>query len=176
LSYPPLYSKDTLDNISSLIKEALDAVGLDSGASHSEILMTRKGPFIVEVAGRGGGFGIFSDIIPFVSGVDAVKQCINISMGFDVDIKAKHKKAAVLRFFNPPLGKIKRISGLEEARKLPGVFKVELNKKEGDVFYQIRRDGERPGLMITFGENREEAIKKADLVESTVKFEIEELR
>lgn len=172
LIYPPSYNEEILDSVRLLIARALDALGVYSGASHSEVMMTDKGPYLIEVAARGGGFGIFSDIVPFVTGVDIVKQCINIAMGFDVDIKATCQKASVLRFFNPPLGKIIKISGLEKARKIPGVFKIKLGKKVGDNFTQIRWDGERPGFIMTFSDNREEAIERADLVEKTVKFDV----
>ena len=174
LTYPPPYEEKMLLKVCEVVKKALTALGVDNGASHSEVLMTKDGPFIVEIAGRGGGFGVFSDIIPLVSGVDPVEQCINIAMGFDVDIKAKYQHAAVLRFFTPKHGKIVGISGLEEARKLPGVYMVELEVKVGDILQPIRRDGERPGLIVTYGETRKEAVLNADAAESTVKFHIEE--
>jgi len=174
LTYSPPHEIKLQQEVRQLMKKALTVLGLDYGASHSEVMLTKSGPFLVEVAGRGGGFGIFSDIIPKISGVDIVKQCINIAMGYEVDIKVRYQKAAVLRFFTPPPGKILGISGLEEARFIPGVSKIELDVKVGDVLQPIRRDGERPGLMIVFGDDREEAVAKADLVEKTVKFRIEE--
>lgn len=173
ITYPPPWDEALLSKVRELIKKALTALGVSSGASHSEVMITRNEPFLIEVAGRGGGFGIFSDIVPFVSGVDIVEQCINIAMGREADIRAKCQKAALLRFFSPPLGKLLEVSGLEEARNLPGVHKIELGVGVGDILQPIRCDGDRPGSMIVFGGNRAEVTAIADSVDRIIQFRIE---
>jgi len=173
ITYPPPWKENLLSEVRELISEALTVLGIDSGASHSEVIITEDGPFLIEVAGRGGGFGIFSDIVPFVSGVDIVKECINIAMGWEADIKPKHQKAALLRFFSLPSGKLLEISGLEQARKLAGIHKIELNVGMGDILQPIRCDGDRPGSMIIFGESRAEVISIANLVDKTIQFKVQ---
>lgn len=170
LTYPPLYDEGTLESIRILTKKALTALGIDSGPSHSEILMTKDGPVLVEIAARGGGYGVFSDIIELVSGVDIVKESITIALGSKPDIYAKYQKAATLRFFTPGEGKIAAIVGVEQARALPGVRIVSIALKPGDSIDRIVSDGTRPGYVITYGDTRQEAIARANAVEQTIKF------
>ena len=170
LTYPPAYDKETLSQVRTVMQKTLTALGVDSGPSHSELLMTKTGPVLVEVAGRGGGYGVFSDIVQLVSGVDIVQESIKIALGIEPEIHPKYQKAATLRFFAPGQGKIAAIDGVEQARTLPGVKTLSIDLKPGDEVGAIVSDGTRPGYVITYGDTREEAIHRADVVEQTIKF------
>lgn len=172
LTYPPPFPQEALAAVRELVISALNAIGVNMAATHTEVLMTEQGPVLLEMAARGGGFGVFSDITPLVSGVDIVKECINMAMGYEVDISPKFSRAAVLRFFNLPEGKLTGITGLEEAKAMDGVHEVELDVAPGDIIKPIVSDGTRHGLIITSGDTREIAVHRADQVESTVRFEI----
>ena len=174
LTYPPPFPAEVLAKVKKVVISALNALGINRGATHTEVMMTDRGPMLVEVAARGGGFGIFSDIVPFVSGVDIVKECIKIAMGYEVNISSKYSRAAVLRFFSFPQGKIKKITGLQEARKIKGIYLIELAARAGERVKPITSDGSRHGHIVAFAETREEAICRADLAEATIKFEIAE--
>lgn len=170
LTYPPAYDEETLSTIRTVMQKTLTALGVDSGPSHSELLMTKGGPVLVEVAGRGGGYGVFSDIVELVSGVDIVKESVKIALGIKPDIYPKYQKAATLRFFTPGEGRITAIDGVEQARALPGVRTLSIELKANDVVGLIVSDGTRPGYVITYGDTRDEAVHRADTVEKTVRF------
>jgi len=173
LTYPPPFPQGAQTEVKELVMAALSAIGINMGATHTEVMMTERGPFLVETAARGGGFGVFSIIIPLVSGVDVVRECINMAMGNEVDIRPRFSRAAVLRFFNLPQGRLRGIQGLEEARAMDGVHEVELDVRPGDVIKPIISDGTRHGLIITSGDTRKIAVQRADRVETTVRFDIE---
>lgn len=129
---------------------------------------------MVEIGARGGGYRIFSDIIPLVSGVDIVQETVKIALGCRPDIKAKSAKAAVLRFFNPQVcGRVLAIEGVDRAKELPGVRDVVMDVKIGDRLAPVTRDGERPGYIVSFAESRELAVKCADAAEKQVCFVVE---
>lgn len=172
LTYPPNFPNRTIENIKKVVKLAIESMGIDIGPTHSEVIVTEDGPKIVEVAARGGGFGVFSKIILFASGVDAVKENIKMSLGILPDIRSKYERGVVLRFFAPPVGRLKEVMGLEEAKSLENV-EVGLYKEIGDIISPLATDGDRTGYIISWGNTREEAIQKADIVESKVKFVIE---
>jgi len=169
--YPSGFSKNSLLEVGKVIATMLDALGIDTGASHSEIMMTKSGPIPIEIGARGGGFGIFSDIVPFVSGVDIVKECINIALGFDVDIFLKQPKAAVLRFFNFGRGRLLRITGLEQAKRTKGVQKLWIGIAPGEMIPSITDGISRHGQMIVFGDTREQVLHRAKQAESAIKFD-----
>lgn len=171
LTYPPSVAGDIQQKIKELVYRTLNALGVDNGASHSEVMIDQKGSlYLVETAGRGGGYGVFSDIIRLVSGVDAVEQSINITMGFPVDLNQRFNNAAVLRFFTLREGKLVAVKNLEKARQIKGVYMIDIFIKVGEDIGPIVSDGTRPGMVITSAETREEAIRIADEVEDRVEF------
>lgn len=77
-------------NISSEIKAkiiktvmvALDALGIENGASHSEVFLTKDNEIrIVEIAGRMGGELIGSHMVPLSTGYDFLKAVIQVALG-----------------------------------------------------------------------------------------------
>jgi len=175
LTYPSAYDEETLSQVRTLMSQTFTALGVDSGPTHSELLMTRTGPVLVEVAARGGGYGVFSDIVELVSGVDIVKESITIALGMEPTIYPKYQKAATLRFFTPGQGKIVAIDGIEQARALPGVRTLSIELKPGDEVGAIVSDGTRPGYVITYADTRQEAMQRADAVEQTIQFILSKL-
>jgi biotin carboxylase len=174
LTYPPYFDSGIQAQIANAAKQAIQAVGLRDGTAHIEILMTRDGPVLVELAARGGGYRIFSDILREISGVDPVDAVLDVALGRAPAIEPTRSRAAVLRFFNPPgSGILRAIHGLENARRLPGVFALAIEAELGQEFHGITRDGERPGYTIVTGDTREDAIAVADQVERLVRFDFD---
>jgi len=137
-------------------------------------MVTPEGVKLVEIGARGGGFQIFSDIIPLVSGVDIVRETINIAMGIEPQIKAKHQHAAVLRFFNPDShGTLRTVEGADRAAANEGILELRIDIEPGQTVGPITSDEKRPGYLISYGETRESAVKRADDAEAMVRFEIE---
>lgn len=174
LTYPPHFSADVQDEIRQVVRAATKAVSVDSGPVHAEVMVTSTGVKMVELAARGGGFRVFSDIVPLVSGVDIVKETVKMAMGVPADIKARYAHAAVLRFFNPQQrGKLIAVHGVEDARAVAGIQDVVIEAVPGDVLGPIAGDRERPGYIISSAETREQAVRQADEAESLVRFEVE---
>jgi len=175
LTYPPDLSDGMQQHLRELVQEAVSALGIDCGATHAELMVTENRASFVEIAARGGGFRVFSDMIPLVSGVDAVRETVKMALGIEPDIRPKFKKSAVLRFFNPPQrGKLLRVEGVEEARGADGIVDLGIGVQPGDVLKEITGDGERPGFLIATGETRQEAVGNADRAEALVEFKVEE--
>jgi len=169
--YPSGFPKNNISEVEKTIATMLDALGIDTGASHSEIMMTKNGPIPIEVGARGGGFGIFSDIVPFVSGVDIVRECINIALDFNVDISPKRPKAAVLQFFNFGWGRLLRITGLEQAQRMEGVQKLWIRIAPGEMIPPIIDGTSRHGHMLVFGDTREQVLHRTKQAESAIEFD-----
>lgn len=178
ITYPPRMTTEMLEYIDAMTKRVVAAIGLDTGASHTELIIRHSliHPIndiiyisVLETAARGGGFGTVSDIIPMVSGVDALAASIQMCLGEVPDIVPKYKKGAVLRFLTPPTGSVLRIKGLEEAKKVKNA-KLGLFISPGEVIPPLKTDGDRVGYIIAGGETRDDAIATADLVESKLGF------
>jgi biotin carboxylase len=176
LTYPPDFPVETLKRIEEVAKSAVRAIGIEMGPTHTEIIVTKEGPKLVEIAARGGGFKIFTDIVRLASGFDLLKGSINMAVGNEVHVEIaepKFAKGAVLRFFTPPCGKVSKIEGISAAKAINGIFELEVFIKEGGIIPPLRSAGDRVGYLISYAENRKEALRVADKAEKTVKFQVE---
>ncbi|HEY2498373.1 MAG TPA: ATP-grasp domain-containing protein [Candidatus Angelobacter sp.] len=84
-----------------VLQAAHDAVGFQTGVTHTELRLTEQGPKIVEINGRLGG-----DLIPLVgwiaSGISPGKVLVDVSCGRMPDVSGGDKAFAAVRFFYPP--------------------------------------------------------------------------
>jgi len=174
LTYFPFQGMPFAEGIADAAKRAIAAAGLRNGPGHVEVMQTSDGPVVIELAARGGGYRIFSDILPAISGVDAVEAVIDQALGLPPRIKPAFRRGAVLRFFNPPAsGILRSVAGLREAIDVEGVLDVVIEAELGKPYRGITRDGERPGYIITVADTREGAVSAADNAERKVVFTIE---
>lgn len=91
------------DKIEKTVIHALGSLGIENGASHSEIKIdSRETIRIIEIGGRMGGDCIGSDLVRLTTGVDYVKAVIQVACGEEPDLTSHHKgiKAEVRYIFN----------------------------------------------------------------------------
>lgn len=97
---PAGLSKETEEKVKNYIFDALDALGIQNGASHSEFKISKNGEIkIIEIGARMGGDCIGSDLVYLSTGYDFLKMVIDISCGIAPDISMTGKKhRAEVRF------------------------------------------------------------------------------
>jgi len=79
---PAELSPSLKSRIETLVKRALTVLGVEYGASHTELFITENEEiFIVEVGARMGGDHIGSDLVQLSTGYDFVRGIIEIAMG-----------------------------------------------------------------------------------------------
>jgi len=169
LSYPASISQDMERDVLELIQSAYDVAGVDNTPTHSEVILTKSGPKLIEIGCRGGGFYVFDRVVKAVSGYDIVGNWTRFCASDPVENISVKRNGVVLRFLIAKTGKLKKIIGLDKVKKFKDVdigFFYEL----GEVIPEFKNDGTRTGWMITYGKDREEAMNKADLVSNTVQF------
>lgn len=79
---PAPVTPDMFKRISDVIIHALGSLGLQNGASHSEIKIDAEGNIkIIEIGGRMGGGCIGSDLVRYSTGIDYIKAVIDVACG-----------------------------------------------------------------------------------------------
>lgn len=158
-SQPSLLDNNIKEQIKNIAIAANLALENYNGSSCTEIIVTDKGPKVVELGPRLAGDCMTTHLVPLSTGVDMVKSVINIAMGMPVDIKRNIDKGSCIRFFmEPVIGKIKEIKGINEAEMSKGVIQVTMTKKVGDIATELRGSGDRIGFVIAQGDNAQDAI------------------
>ena len=90
------------------------------------------------------------------------------------DIKPKWRRSAVLHFFAPQPGILKKVTGLNEARSLKDV-EVGLFKKAGEEIPVLATDGSRTGYAISWADDRKNAVAKVQKIDRLMKFTVEKI-
>lgn len=79
---PSNLPREMQEHIFDLSRHAIDALGLTSGASHSEYRITSGGRIVVmEIGGRMGGDFIGSDLVRLSTGYDFLQGVIEVALG-----------------------------------------------------------------------------------------------
>lgn len=100
---PARLDRETEIRILNIIQNALNALEIKNGASHSEIKINSYNEIkIIEIASRMGGDFIGSDLLKYSTGYDYVKNTINVSLGYPIEHPniLPRRKTFVGFFFN----------------------------------------------------------------------------
>lgn len=90
----------TLERVKAVVFHALDTLGIENGASHSELKIAADGTIrIIEIGGRMGGDCIGSDLVRLSTGYDFVRMVIQVACGIAPDFtRVCTPRAAACRF------------------------------------------------------------------------------
>lgn len=171
-SQPTKLEKNIVDEIIYVAKKANQAIGIKNGPSHTEIIVTKEGPKVVEIGARLGGDNITTHLVPLSTGIDMVESCIKIALGESPDIQKKWIKGSAIRYFKQTKGIIKSINGVEQAQNFPGVKQISIVHDVGKFISDVDSSAARMGFVIAQGENVDEAIKTCTRALEKIKVEI----
>lgn len=172
-SQPSRLSPKVQEEIKQVTLQAVKAIRLQNGPSHTEVKVTENGPKIVEIAARLGGDYITSRLVPLSTGVDMVGDSILLAAGEKIDVNVKYNKGSAIRFLQGKEGTISRIEIDEKIYQRDGVEEIVLYKKIGDLVSGTRSSNDRVGHIITSGESAKEAIETAEEALKMIKITID---
>ncbi len=131
----------------------------------------------VEMAIRGAGAHVTTDLIPYAYGIDSqpylVRACTgDFSKSFD-DEKIVPKAAAFYCFLLPE-GKVIHVSGLDKIESIKGVKKSYVQEiHEGDITEPPVDKSSRYGPIIVTGNTRDDIDRSWEELKRTVRIEVE---
>ena len=150
------------------------AMELPFGITHAEYKYFKGEFYLLEVAARGGGTKISSDIVPMVSGINSNEIYLHMLLNQPYQIKTgKKQNCVLLGFFDFETGKVMEISGLEKAKKLEGIYEIGLEIKTGDRISQALDDRSRCGYYIIYADSKEQLLERESAMKHMIKVVIE---
>ena len=142
---PANISENLKSEITYFTQEALKALGVKYGASHTELIITEDNQiYIVEIGARMGGDFIGSHLVELSTGVDYLKQVIYCALDipFELNLEFNNTKSGV--YF------LTKDNNIEEILNNKDLSCVEI--KEGTVdLKKIKNSSERVGYLIYQG-------------------------
>lgn len=145
--------------------QIINESGLPFGLTHAEYKYENGQFYLIEMAARGGGTKISSDIVPYLTGIDNYSLWIKSMLGdtnetpvISPEYEDRHM---VLQFLDHEISgrKIKSIQGIDEIKKLSEVIDFGLNIQVGDILEKATDDSNRIGYYIASGNSKEELIQ-----------------
>lgn len=175
-SQPANIEQKLMDELRCLVSATCESIGVKNGPAHIEVMITKEGPKVIEMGARMGGDFITSNLVPLSTGIDMIELMLEISLNEKVVLPIKKQKGSAIRYFKINPGKIKSITRLDDAKKLPGIVEIEICVKEGDNISEIKNSRDRIGHVIAEGDNEIEAIANAERAIKMIKIEVENER
>lgn len=159
---PSRLDSDIQNHIKEVAIAANKAIGILNGPSHTEIKVMNNQPKIVEIGARMGGDFITTHLVPLSTGIDMVKCSIQIAVGEKPNLTPVFSKAAAIRYFKQPVGKIVEIKDIDFIKKMPGVKQVSIVHGLGETVGEVKSSGDRIGFVITQSNDSNKAADEAD--------------
>ena len=159
------------ESIENLAINAAKSLGLTTGIAKGDMILTKDGAKVIEIATRLSGGWFSTDQIPLSTGVDLIGLAIRLAIGQkieDDELIPKHQIAVAIRYFFPEQGKIVSISNVEKYEKKEWVYKIGMFMGIGDVVEDVTNHTKRVGFVITTGKDKLEAVKRAQEVVANI--------
>jgi biotin carboxylase len=166
---PAQITPDEEEKIINVVKKSVDALGLENGATHSEVILSKNGEvWIVEIAGRMGGDFIGSHMVELSTGFDYLKAVIDISLGeFESDHFPENSgKYSGVFYVIPPPGEIIQIE--DRSADFSKVKYVEILKKSGDVISNHEDGPDNRSAIMVYASDKKELLKPEDVISFTM--------
>lgn len=164
--FPSTASKELVNKIVATNNIIGKKFGLKQGLTHAEYIINGEDVILLEIAGRGGGVFISSDLIHIQTGIETEEFLLGIATGKTERIPQfvfQNKSCCYISFFLPE-GKIIEISGVDDVVKLPYTHHHNFNTLCIDKEIKKNTDKTSRYFIILEAKNHEELMQRRNLI------------
>ncbi|KAA8884297.1 ATP-grasp domain-containing protein [Nocardia colli] len=120
--WPSPLTPDEDEQVRALARQAVEALGVVTGLTHTEVKLTPQGPRLIEVNGRLGG-GI-NELARRALGLDLIELAGRVAIGESVSLPPVYRGRAYYQLFHPAprqAATLVAIEGVDDIKALSGV-------------------------------------------------------
>ena len=152
-------------------RRAAAALGVENGPTYTQVVLSKDGPKVMELASRLGG-GHDAEVCAAGPGVDLNGLALAAVLGEPTEVPEPGASGgACVRFLVPPEGELVDVDGLEGARRAEGVVDARVYRRPGWTYGPFRRGSDRAGFVIARGASRGEALERAARAAQLIRLE-----
>lgn len=147
---PSQQPQSILDEAVRQVKLGVKALGIEYGASHPELMISKDGEvYVTEIGSRMGGDFIGSDLVYLSTGYDFLRGVIEIALGEFSGVCFGEKHHAGVWFYAPDTPQVKDI--IQHQPQYPWIVRSELHENE---LKPLTRSADRAGYFIYSGSKK----------------------
>jgi len=159
---PSAHNEATLKRIYDSVSSACKAYGFITGPIHAELRIDENAAWILEVAARTIG-GDCARILDSSDGVNLEKLTLLLAMGEKPTYEPVTGSKGVMMIPVEKGGLLRRVEGLNNARKIAGIDKVEIIIPESHELVPLPEGNRYPGYIFAHGNTQQQVIKALNL-------------
>jgi biotin carboxylase len=164
-------SEHDVDDAVDVARRAAEALGVESGPTYTQVVLSPDGPKVMELAARLGG-GHDAELCDAALGIDLNGLALAAALGEPVSVpEAKPVGGACVRFLVPSSGRLSSVEGLDRALAVEGVLDARVYRRPGWILTPLRRGADRAGFVLTTGSSRDDALTRADQAADLIRLE-----
>lgn len=114
--WPACLNTATRSEVLTLVADAVQALGVQAGITHTEVKLTSDGPRILEVNGRLGGH--IEELLNRVAGMSALRWGAQLALGQTVRVDMVHAEEVHWQFSSPAPRNACRLQSIEGGREV----------------------------------------------------------
>jgi S-sulfo-L-cysteine synthase (3-phospho-L-serine-dependent) len=154
------------------VRAALKAVGMTTGATHTEVRSTVDGPVVIEINARPAG-GMIPELVRLATGVDLLEQQLRAVAGLPLLLEPARDRVAGIRFLlAPAAGVLAGVAGVAEAARVAGVNRVVVTASAGAFVEPARDFSHRLGHVIAVGDTEAAVETSLDEAMNLIRIEL----
>jgi biotin carboxylase len=158
ISQPSGCSAETLGEVTQLVTDFLDAVGLRNSPTHTEVKLTSRGPRIIESHNRVGGYAV-NEMAEIAYGIDMERYALAARFGMvePLTTSPEPQGGAALQSLTPEPGRVVEVTGVDAVRADPAFVDLVLKAKPGDEVRPLTWNEDVSGYVVARGATATEA-------------------
>lgn len=162
------------DRIKTTVEQALDAVGITFGATHTEVKLMGDECAIIEINARLAG-GMIPKLVEYVTGIDLLENQIRLTVGQAPNLQIEYTGYSGIRFITAEKeGVFRGIKSVDEIEKLEGLEQFKITYSVGKRVGLPQNAYDRLGYFIVKSNTYEEVRKKLNMVVNKLDVVIED--
>ncbi|MCR8643274.1 ATP-grasp domain-containing protein [Paenibacillus sp. N1-5-1-14] len=166
---PPFIEQEIIDTVNC----ALQTVGYQYGASHTEVKWTGERCVLIEINARLAG-GMIPELVRHATGIDLLEQQLLCALGVAPVLDEIERKdhAGIHFLIAKENGTLTDVSGLEEVRRIPGFKELAVKARVGQSVQLPQNFSHRLGHVIVTGPTYEETVRRLKEVEQLLELQV----
>ena len=171
--WTPVLDDELKSKITQTIVKAFTSLGYMNGVGHAEFMIDKNGKIgMIEVAGRGGGFMLFDEFVPKITGFNLPLATIKNAIGEEIDFKPEKSRFGILSFTPNKKGRVKNIEGIGLANTITGI-QAESLVEIGQFLGEAKTDADRMCAILSIADNIKDAKKQLRKAKKLIRIEVE---